>query len=45
MIQSKCYPKHTHISIEINALNINDDMRNHLLSFDVLIVEDNFHDI
>ena len=32
-------------SIEINTLNTNDEMRNNLLSYDVLILEANFHDI
>ena len=31
--------------IEINTLNTNDEMRNHLLSYDVLILEANFHDV
>ena len=32
-------------SIEINTLNINDDMRNHLLRYDVLILRANFHEV
>ena len=32
-------------SIEINTLITNDEMRNHLLSYDVLILEANFHDV
>ena len=31
-------------SIEINTLNTNDEMRNHLLRYDVLMLEANFHD-
>ena len=31
--------------IEINSLNTNDEMRNHLLSYDVLILEASFHDV
>ena len=31
--------------IEINTLNTNDEMRNHLMSYDVLILEASFHDI
>ena len=37
--------EHSNESIEINTLNINDDMRNHLLSYDILILEANFHDV
>ena len=32
-------------SIEINTLNTNDEMRNHLLSYDVLLLEASFHDV
>jgi len=32
-------------SIELNTLNTNDEMRNHLVSYDVLIVEASFHDV
>ena len=32
-------------SIDINTLNTNDEMTNHLLSYDVLILESNFHDV
>ena len=35
----------TNESIEINTLNTNDEMRNHLLSYDVLILEVNFNDV
>ena len=39
-------PKRTHNeSIEINTLNTNDEMRNYLLIYDVLILEANFHDV
>ena len=37
--------EHSNKSIEINTLSTNDEMRNHLLSYDVLILEDNFHDV
>ena len=37
--------EHSNESIEINTLNTNDEMRNNLLSYDVLILEANFHDI
>ena len=37
--------EHSNESIEINTLNTNDEMRNHLLSYDVLILESNFHDV
>ena len=37
--------EHSNESIEINTLNTNDEMRNHLLSYDVLILEAIFHDI
>ena len=32
-------------SIEINTLNTIDELRNHLLSYDVLILEASFHDV
>ena len=32
-------------SIEINTLITNDEMRNHLLSYDILILEASFHDV
>ena len=32
-------------SNEINTLNTNDEMRNHLLSYDVLILEASFNDV
>ena len=32
-------------SIDINTLNTIDEMRNHLLSYDVLILEANFHNV
>ena len=31
-------------NIEFKTLNTNDEMRNHLLSYDVLILKTNFHD-
>ena len=34
---------HSHESIEINTLNTNDEMTNHLLSYDVLILEASFY--
>ena len=36
--------EHSNESIEINRLNTNDDMRNHLLSYDVLILEASFRE-
>ena len=32
-------------NIEFKTLNTNDEMRNHLLSYDVLILEASFHDV
>ena len=32
-------------NIEFKTLNTNDEMRNHLLSYDVFILEANFHDV
>ena len=37
--------EHSDESIEINTLNTNDEMRNHLLSYNVLILEASFHDV
>ena len=37
--------EHSNESIKINTLNNNDEMINHLLSYDVLILEANFHDV
>ena len=37
--------EHSNESIQINTLYNNDEMRNHLLSYDVLILEANFHDV
>ena len=37
--------EHSNDSIEINTLNTNDEMINHILSYDVLILEDNFHEV
>ena len=32
-------------NIEFKTLNTNDEMRNHLLRYDVLILEASFHDV
>ena len=37
--------EHSKEIIEINTLNTNDEMRNHLLRYDILIIEANFHDV
>ena len=37
--------EHSNESIDINTQNTNDEMLNHLLSYDFLILEANFHDI
>ena len=37
--------EHSNESIEIKTLNTNDDMRNHPLSYDILKLETNFHDV
>ena len=37
--------EHSNESIETSTLNTNNEMRNHLLSYDVLILEVNFHDV
>ena len=37
--------EHSNESIEINRLNTNNELRNHLLSYDVLIVEASFNDV
>ena len=37
--------EHSNESIGINTLNTNDEMRKHLLSYDVLILEVSFHDV
>ena len=37
--------EHSNESIEINTLNTNDEMRNHLLSYDDLMLEANIHDV
>ena len=37
--------EHSNESIEFNTLNTNDDMRNHLLSYDLVILEPNFRDV
>ena len=37
--------EHSNESIEINTLNTNDEMINHILSYDILILEANFRDV
>ena len=37
--------EHSNESIEINPLNTNDEIRNHLLRYGVLILEARFHDV
>ena len=37
--------QHSNESIDINTLNTNDEMRNHLLSYYFLIIEANYHDV
>ena len=37
--------EHSNESIEINTLNTVDEIWNHPLSYDVLILEHNFHDV
>ena len=37
--------KHSNESIEINTLDTNNEMRNHLISYDVLILEASLHDV
>ena len=37
--------EHSNESIEIKKLNTNDETRNHLLRYDVLILEAKFHDV
>ena len=37
--------EHSNESIEINTLNTNDEIRNNLLSYNVLILEVSFHDV
>ena len=37
--------EHSNECIEINKLNTIDEMTNHLLCYDVLILETNFHDL
>ena len=37
--------EHSNETIQINTLNTNDELRNHLLSYDVLILEASFHDV
>ena len=33
------------MNVEIKTLNTNDEMKKHLLSYDVLILEVSFHDV
>ena len=37
--------EHSNQSIEINTLNTYEEMTNHLMRYDVLILESNFHDV
>ena len=37
--------KQSNESIEINTLNTNDEIRNHLLRYDIIILEASFHDV
>ena len=37
--------EHSNESIENNTLNTNDEIRNHLLIYDVLILESSFRDV
>ena len=37
--------EHSNESFEVNALNTNDEMRNHLMRYDVIMVEASFHDV
>ena len=37
--------EHSNESTKINTLNTIDEMRNHLLRYDVLILETSFHDV
>ena len=37
--------EHYDESIEINTLNTNDEMRNHILSYDILVLEASCHDV
>ena len=37
--------EHSNKSTKINTLYTNDDMRNHLLSYDVLMLQASFHDV
>ena len=37
--------EHSNDSIELNTLNTNDEIRNRLMSYDVLILEANFYDV
>ena len=37
--------EHSNESIKFNTLNTNDEMRNHLMIYDVLTLEANIHDV
>ena len=37
--------EHSNESIAINTLNTNDEMRNHILNYDFLILESNFNHV
>ena len=37
--------EHSNESIDNNTLNTNNEMRNHLLSYDVIILEASFHEV
>ena len=39
------FNKHSYESIEMNTLNNNDEIRNNILIYDLLILEANFHDV
>ena len=45
VIEESSLYEHSNECIEINTLNTNDDMRNHLLSYDLVILEPNFRDV
>ena len=37
--------EHSNVNIDINTLNTNDVIRNHLLSYDILILEASLHNV
>ena len=43
--EETCLYEHSNESIEFNTLNSNDEMRSHLMSYAILILEANFHDV